>query len=81
MEQNTDKSPEIAQLRTQLSDIQKRIQEKIKEIDKIITKLKTEYRHRDREKYQTKYKEISRDLLQFETEMTQINDKIKELGG
>lgn len=81
MEQNTDKSPEIAELRTKLSDIQKSIEEKIKEIGEIKTKLSTEYRHRDRDKYQTKHKEISRDLLLFEIEMDQIKDKIKELGG
>ncbi len=76
-----DKSLDISELRTQLIDIQKVIEEKIKEIEEIKTKLKTEYRHRDREKYKTKHKEISRDLNQLEAEMTQINNKIKELGG
>jgi uncharacterized coiled-coil DUF342 family protein len=75
-----DKSPEIAELRSKLRDIQERIVEKIEKIDETKTKLNTGYRHRDREKYEAERREISEDLLQYEIEMKKIKDKIKELG-
>lgn len=74
-----DKSPEIAELRSKLRDIQERIVEKIEKIDETKTKLNTEYRHRDREKYEAVRREISKDLLQYEIEMKELKRKIKEL--
>jgi uncharacterized coiled-coil DUF342 family protein len=77
MEQNTDRTPEIAELRAKLSGIQERIVEKIKKIDETKTKLNTEYRHRDREKYEAERMEITKDLLQYEIDMKKIKDKIR----
>jgi uncharacterized coiled-coil DUF342 family protein len=79
MEQNTDRTPEIAELRAKLSGIQERIVEKIKKIDETKTKLNTEYRHRDREKYEAERMEITKDLLQYEIDMKTIKDKIREM--
>lgn len=79
MDDNKDKSPEIAELRGNLSDIQKNIVSKIKKIDEIKVKLNTEYRHRDREKYEAERMEITKDLLQYEIDMKTIKDKIREM--
>lgn len=77
MDENRDKSPEIAELRGKLRDIQKRIVENIQKIDETKTKLNTEYRHRDREKYEAERMEITKDLLQYEIDMKKIKDKIR----
>jgi uncharacterized coiled-coil DUF342 family protein len=77
LDENRDKSPEIAELRGKLRDIQKRIVENIQKIDETKTKLNTEYRHRDREKYEAERMEITKDLLQYEIDMKKIKDKIR----
>jgi uncharacterized coiled-coil DUF342 family protein len=79
LDKNRDKSPEIAELRGKLSDIQKRIVDKIQKIDEIKSKLNTEYRHRDRAKYEAERMEITKDLLQYEIDMKTIKDKIREM--
>jgi uncharacterized coiled-coil DUF342 family protein len=77
LDENRDKSPEIAELRGKLRDIQKRIVENIQKIDETKIKLNTEYRHRDREKYEAERMEITKDLLQYEIDMKKIKDKIR----
>jgi uncharacterized coiled-coil DUF342 family protein len=79
LDENRDKSPEIAELRGKLRDIQKRIVENIQKIDETKIKLNTEYRHRDREKYEAERMEITKDLLQYEIDMKTIKDKIREM--